>query len=138
MASVRTGRNEESCRPMEAAPGVAKAMPPMLNAHLQYTAMISSITEQRSLHWIQVVCFLPPESIPATASARQWLLFDSHPRPQLGLAGASVRSFAGEDTLVEALNDIFPAIDLGTDNVMASMYNMFDAVPLSMKHEVER
>ena len=89
----------------------------------------------------QVVCFLPPDSVPTTAgtpSPRQWLLFDSHPRPQLGLAGASIRSFAGEDELVEALNVTFPAIDLGTDNVMASMYNMFDCVPLSMKNEEER
>lgn len=79
---------------------------------------------------------MPPEGIPVTTGApSSWLLFDSHPRPQLGLVGASVRSFGGEDALIEALNDIFPAFDLGTeDNVMASMYNMFDCIPLSLKH----
>eukprot|EP00752_Nemacystus_decipiens_P007723 g6905.t1 len=74
-----------------------------------------------------VVCFLPPEGNPAIASApSSWLLFDSHPRPQLGLTGASVRSFGGQDALIEALNDTFPPFDLGAeDSVMASMYNIF-------------
>lgn len=88
----------------------------------------------------QVVCFLPPENQAESDDAsadvptpRQWLLFDSHPRPQQGLVGASVRSFGGEETLVEALNDTFPVVDLGTDNVAASMYNMFDCVPLSLQ-----
>ncbi|CAN0094700.1 unnamed protein product [Ectocarpus sp. 12 AP-2014] len=87
-----------------------------------------------------VVCFLPAESqagggaaTTGAPSTRQWLLFDSHPRPQHGLVGASVRSFGAEGALVEALNDIFPVVDLGTDNVMSSMYNMFDCVPLSLK-----
>lgn len=87
----------------------------------------------------QVVCFLPPEKqaendhASADVPTPRWLLFDSHPRPQLGLVGASIRSFGGEESLVEALNDTFPAVDLGTDNVMASMYNMFDCVPLSLQ-----
>eukprot|EP00903_Cladosiphon_okamuranus_P019154 g17617.t3 len=76
-----------------------------------------------------VVCFLPPERNTETAGApSSWLLFDSHSRPQLGLAGASVRSFGGEDALIEALNDTFPSIDLGAEDsssVMASMYNIF-------------
>ncbi|CAM9901752.1 unnamed protein product [Ectocarpus sp. 4 AP-2014] len=93
-----------------------------------------------------VVCFLPAESqagggaaigggaaTTGAPSTRQWLLFDSHPRPQHGLVGASVRSFGAEGAVVEALNDIFPAVDLGTDSVMSSMYNMFDCVPLSLK-----
>ncbi|CAN0200694.1 unnamed protein product [Ectocarpus sp. 6 AP-2014] len=87
-----------------------------------------------------VVCFLPAESqaeggaaTTGAPSTRQWLLFDSHPRPQLGLFGASVRCFAAEEALVEALNDIFPAVDLGTDSVMSSMYNMFDCAPFSLK-----
>lgn len=80
----------------------------------------------------------PADGDTATASGsppRHWLLFDSHPRPQLGLVGASVRSFGSEAALVESLNDIFPAVDLGTDNVMASMYNMFDCVPLSLRRD---
>lgn len=82
-----------------------------------------------------MVCFLPPEGNPATAGAPpSWLLFDSHPRPQLGVTGASVRSFGGEDALTAALNDTFPSFDLGAeDGVMASMYNMFDCVPMSLK-----
>ncbi|CAM9443991.1 unnamed protein product [Pylaiella littoralis] len=82
-----------------------------------------------------VVCFLPPENQAESdaRTPRQWLLFDSHPRPQQGLVGASVRSFGGEESLVEALNETFPAVDLGTNNVMASMYNMFDCVPLSLQ-----
>ncbi|CAM9413225.1 unnamed protein product [Hapterophycus canaliculatus] len=89
-----------------------------------------------------VVCTLPPEilaqgdaSTGIECPPRLWLLFDSHPRPQLGLTGASARSFRSEEALVEALNDIFPAVDLGTNSVMASMYNMFDCVPLILRRE---
>ncbi|CAN0280746.1 unnamed protein product, partial [Laminaria digitata] len=67
----------------------------------------------------------------------QWLLFDSHPRPNLGLVGASVRSFGGEAALVEALTVIFPALDLGTDNVSANMYNMVDCTPMRLKGVAE-
>lgn len=91
---------------------------------------------------VQVLAFLPPEtqggtSVPGTAdppATGQWLLFDSHPRPQLGLVGASVRSFEGEAALVSALVHIFPAFDLGgADSVMANMYNMVDCTPLALR-----
>ncbi|CAM9977630.1 unnamed protein product [Scytosiphon promiscuus] len=87
-----------------------------------------------------VVCVLPVE-VSSDGDARtasgsgQWSLFDSHPRPQLGLVGASVRSFGREEALVEALDDIFPAVELDTDSVMANMYNMFDCIPLSLRRE---
>lgn len=96
----------------------------------------------RRLSWpfVQVVVFLPPdipeESSGASADSpppRRWLLFDSHPRAQLGLVGASVRSFAAKTALVAALTHAFPAIDLGTDDVVASMYNMVDCTPMSLK-----
>lgn len=90
---------------------------------------------------VQVVAFLPPETQEgASAGAEgppatsQWLLFDSHPRPQLGLVGASVRSFQGDAALVAALVHVFPAFDLGgTDSVMENMYNMVDCTPLVLK-----
>lgn len=87
------------------------------------------------------MAFLPSENGPGTNSAgtgapsapRQWLLFDSHPRPQLGLTGASVQSFEGESALVAALSQIFPVVDLESDSVVASMYNMIDCTPLLLK-----
>lgn len=85
------------------------------------------------------MAFLPPDTGGETAgteglpSHRQWLLFDSHPRPQLRMPGASVRSFEGELALVAALMQIFPALDLEGDNVMTSMYNMIDCTPLVLK-----
>lgn len=91
---------------------------------------------------VQVLAFLPPETQDGTSGSGtgdppatgQWLLFDSHPRPQLGLVGASVRSFQGEAALVSALMHIFPAFDLGdADSVMANMYNMVDCTPLVLK-----
>lgn len=88
----------------------------------------------------QVVAVLPPENdTNGEASAgnamarREWLLFDSHPRPQLGLMGASIQRFAGEPALVAALDLVFPALDVESDNVMASMYNMVDCTPLVLK-----
>lgn len=87
----------------------------------------------------QVVAFLPPGLNPSGATAssagghQQWLLFDSHPRPQLGLTGAYVQIFDRKQALVEALSNIFPAVDVGTDSIMASMYNMVDGTPLTLK-----
>lgn len=88
----------------------------------------------------QVVAFLPADNeehgsgqTAASASSRQWILFDSHPRPHLGLVGASVRLFGREAALLAALTAIFPALDLGTDNVSANMYNMVDCTPMILK-----
>lgn len=93
---------------------------------------------------VQVVAFLPADTqehssgVTATSgSSQQWLLFDSHPRPHLGLVGASVRSFGSEVVLVEALTTIFPALDLGTDSVSANMYNMVDCTPMRLKEVAE-
>lgn len=98
------------------------------------------LTLPMSCSAVQVVAFLPADSqvhssgvTAASVSSRQWLLFDSHPRPHLGLVGASVRSFGGEVALVEALTAIFPPLDLGTDNVSANMYNMIDCTPMQLK-----
>lgn len=91
-----------------------------------------------------VVAFLPADihehssGVTTTSdSSQQWLLFDSHPRPHLGLVGASVRSFGSEVALVEALTTIFPALDLGTDSVSANMYNMIDCTPMRLKEVAE-
>lgn len=93
----------------------------------------------------QVVAFLPVDDeepgsgeTAAAASSRQWILFDSHPRPHLGLVGASVRLFGGKVALVAALATIFPALALGTDNVSVNMYNMVDCTPMVLKAVSER
>ncbi|CAM9159964.1 unnamed protein product [Ascophyllum nodosum] len=89
-----------------------------------------------------IVVFLPADpDVSGVASSgssgpRQWLLFDSHPRPQVGLTGAHVQSFGRQAALVEGLNDIFPPFDVGTDSVMASMYNMVDCTPLTLRQTV--
>lgn len=87
----------------------------------------------------QVVAFLPPDhgagasSTGSSLPIRQWLLFDSHPRPQLGFTGASVQSFGDESSLAAALAQIFPAVDLDGDGGLTSMYNMLDCTPLMLK-----
>lgn len=104
----------------------------------------SILTLSTSCSAVQVVAFLPADSqehssgeTAASVSSQQWLLFDSHPRPHLGLVGASVRSFGEEVALVEALTAIFPALDLGIDSVSANMYNMVDCTPMRLKEVAE-
>lgn len=98
----------------------------------------------------QVVAFLPPDEDIGThahgtqgeaaeggprgsAASQHWLLFDSHPRPQLGLTGASVQRFGEESALLAALVQIFPAVEVEAGNVLASMYNMVDCTPLVLR-----
>lgn len=72
-----------------------------------------------------VVCFVHPGGSIA--------IFDSHPRPTLGIEGAYVSGFSSIKAAAAFLRKIFPAVgDLG-DSYMAQMYNSFDLTVLRRK-----
>mmetsp|Transcript_36054 Transcript_36054/g.74968 ORF Transcript_36054/g.74968 Transcript_36054/m.74968 type:complete len:297 (+) Transcript_36054:59-949(+) len=74
-----------------------------------------------------VLVILPPISLESTAL--NFVLIDSHPRPQQFQAEQSyARIHAQMADLVTSLNAIFPCTELGADipPLMAAMYNQFD------------
>lgn len=72
-----------------------------------------------------VVCFVHPNGSVA--------LFDSHPRPTLGVEGAYVSGFSSVKAAAAFLRTIFPAVGGLGDSYMAQMYNSFDLTVLRRK-----
>lgn len=63
---------------------------------------------------------------------RVFHLFDSHPRPELGLEGAYLATFGSRGGLCGALRSLFPGVQLDDEGGMdaglaASMYNTYEA-----------
>lgn len=75
-----------------------------------------------------------PETVVVGLSP-QFVLIDSHPRPQLGAENAYAKTHSSLDDLVMCLQAIFPPTELGPDipEMMAMMYNSFDLYPLGLK-----
>jgi hypothetical protein len=81
-----------------------------------------------------LVC-LPPYSS-NNAGTEDFLLLDSHPRPQqFGAQGSYARIHDSMQGLAQSLSSIFPVTDLGPDipEMMAIMYNSFDLYPLQLQ-----
>ncbi|KAL7553041.1 hypothetical protein ACHAWF_016284 [Thalassiosira exigua] len=80
-----------------------------------------------------VLVLLPPSSAPA--SSADFVLLDSHPRPQQLPPHFPSGSYAlfhpSLASLVGSLSQIFPVTELGSDvpEMMAMMYNSFDVYP---------
>jgi hypothetical protein len=94
----------------------------------------------------ETVCILLPPAMAAPAPVAEgtvhrqqqqqaFVLIDSHPRPMFGADGAYALFHDSLHGLVNSLQRIFPATDLGSDvgELMAAMYNSFDMYPLTNK-----
>lgn len=100
-------------------------------------------SDHPSDEWMAVLITKTPETVvvllPPSASLNQpFVLLDSHPRPQaFGTASENgyARLHANMAGLLQSLSAIFPPTDLGPDipELMATMYNSFDLVPLSYR-----
>ncbi len=75
----------------------------------------------------ETVCVVLPPTSRAPAES-QWMIFDSHSRPQFGYAGAYVITSNSEEDIVNHLLMLFPAIEFDRDADLAQLqYNMFEA-----------
>lgn len=96
--------------------------------------------------YLAVVITKPPETIlvllPSTATStthQKYVLLDSHPRPNNFAphypSGSYALFHSDMQSLVKSLEEIFPAVDLGSDvnELMAMMYNSFDVYPFELK-----
>jgi len=92
----------------------------------------------------ETVCILLPPAMAAPAAVadgtvhqqqQPFVLIDSHPRPMFGADGAYALFHDSLHGLVNSLQRMFPATDLGSDvgELMAAMYNSFDMYPLTNK-----
>ena len=79
-----------------------------------------------------VACVItkPPETLALfmATSGRMWI-FDSHPRPHFGMAGAHLVEFASIPDCAGWLRTIFPGTDVG-GGLMAALYNSFELTPI--------
>eukprot|EP01038_Epipyxis_sp_PR26KG_P013032 gene13032-17465_t len=80
-----------------------------------------------------IIITKPPETVclilPPVESNGQYILFDSHSRPQLGLESAYMVSSPHLNAIINRLNDLFVALPSdGHDenNYLTIMYNMFE------------
>lgn len=84
-----------------------------------------------------VLVLLPP--IASSAAQQKYVLLDSHPRPNNfaphNPSGSYALLHSNLQSLVGSLEEIFPVVDLGSDvnEMMAMMYNSFDAYPFEAK-----
>lgn len=96
-------------------------------------------SEATSQFLIGVVITKPPETVlilvPPSGQQHQYVLLDSHPRPNQLIPYQPAGSYAlfhpNLPSLVRSLKDIFSVLDLGSDvnEMMAMMYNSFDVYP---------
>jgi len=85
-----------------------------------------------------VLVLLPPLTSLCSSSLpnKNYVLIDSHPRPQFSASGAYAILHPSLESLVHSLSIIFPATDLGPDvsEVIAMMYNSFDLYSFQSKN----
>ena len=82
-----------------------------------------------------VLCCLPPANSSNSSATLPFLLIDSHPRPQqFDAQGSYVRQHGTLAALVQSLETLFPATQLGPDvpEWMGAMYNQFDLYRLRL------
>jgi len=69
---------------------------------------------------------------PLDSATKIYLIFDSHPRPEQRIDGAYIYSTQDLDAMDTRLKRLFPFQDFGggDQDMMAMMYNSFDATPI--------
>lgn len=78
----------------------------------------------------------PPETVVVhvlAGTTPSFLVFDSHPRQDIGIHGAYTQGFNTAAACASYLRQIFPSVDGLGDGMMAQMYNSFDMNLLSRK-----
>lgn len=84
----------------------------------------------------ETVCVCIPNGEEILDAKYNYILFDSHPRPQMGSSGCYARFHSSIDDLLQYLKQIFPITNVeGMGLLMTEMYNSFDAYPLHKPDE---
>ena len=79
----------------------------------------------------ETVCVCMPTGEEISDAKYNYILLDSHPRPQIGPIGCYARFHYSLDDLLQYLKQIFPITNVeGMSSLMTEMYNSFDAYPL--------
>ncbi len=99
--------------------------------------LIKCLERNEQHDWIAVILTKTPETICICMSKNQemqkynFILIDSHPRPQLGIHGCYALLHSSLNDLIVSLKKILPITSIdGMSSLMLEMYNSFDAYPL--------
>jgi len=99
-------------------------------------------TRRRTHQSVSCILTNPPESIFLYLSSNQnqqnrieYIIYDSHPRPYLGLKCSHFLIFENEKNILQYLKELYPYVDLGDDSedLASQLLNMCDATFLQLK-----
>lgn len=105
----------------------------------------ASIEVRLQTKYIGIIITKPPETVlvilPPNRSQcqlpNQYFLFDSHPRPQLGITGAYLQQFDNPEALQYQLLQLFPpfpdSFPRRDESFMVSMFNSFEGTIVQLK-----
>jgi hypothetical protein len=96
-------------------------------------------TAQRFPNGICAVITKPPETVVVhvlAGATPSFVVFDSHPRQDIGIHGAYTQGFNTAAACASYLRQIFPSVDGLGDGMMEQMYNSFDMNLLSRKPNI--
>lgn len=101
--------------------------------------LMNCMNDEKPGEWVAVVLTKTPETLCVCMPKRQsepdakynFILIDSHPRPQLGSSGCYALLHTSFSNLLISLRKILPITNIeGMSSLMAEMYNSFDAYPI--------
>jgi len=92
----------------------------------------------------ETICVCVPPKIQQLQQQQQFIVIDSHPRPQFQLTNCYAKFVPTMNDLIVILHEIFPFVNLqvsggggggGGGEIMNVMYNSFDVYPLQRKKQ---